>query len=822
MHLRSRRAAAVLLVAAAATAAAALETPVGNGNVVTATIQSASDRSTFLVACPAGASLSVTVKGVKKKGATTPAPRFDVRDPNFTVVGDDKIVTNPTGASAKAIPIAASGGYRIAVTAGGGATGDFQLTATWKSPTSVPLSGVLAAGESTIAFSADAGAVATFDVSAATKSSALPRLVRVDGPSFSNVFAPPAAGAKRQHAAGITLPATGDYVLHVQDGGAVGGAFTGKISIKPPKAVKAKLLLTNASLGASTDQFAQVTTIPSSGGTAATGDAGVGPIDGASVSVPAGALAASTTLVVGSAPPIAGQDAAAAASGPTVFFGPEGLKFKAPVTLTIPFDPAPFGGDFSSLQVFTRDAKGKVTKVTSPLTVDSVAGTISFSSSHFSSYRAFGPKRHVRGDVNGDGFADLILPAPGDAEGRGAVYVYFGRADFLTNPPTAPDLTFIGVSMGDGFGSAVATGDANGDGVDDLIVGSKHAGSGKVSVFFGGGGLKSHDSADADVTLSGGTGDSQFGATVVVGDVTGDGIADVIVAAPYTSSTGTENGVVYVFPGSLEFSPATSTDSSVIAITGDGDLEHLGSAMAVGDLTNDGIADLAIGNQDIAELAAGRVHVVVGGPNLASQTVAVSTIDFTGTNHFDHFGDAIAIGDFNADGIPDLAVGAPYEDDPSGTTDTGAVHVFYGKTGFAGADASASDRVFRLGQNAADLFGSYLAAGNVEGSAAADLIATAPGYDAGGGDEGDVWVLLGGAGFAIRADGYAVYAPNDQMGVLLQPVDLDGDGRDEIVAASPGHDSGAGLVDVRFGPNIATERSVKFNGTPGQRLGGRD
>jgi len=825
MHARIATFASAVLAAAAASAAAGLDASIGNGNVVTGTLDSPSDTETFRATCPAGAALTVVVNGVRKRGATAPKPTFVVLDGDDAPVGPDRITSTAAGASAKAIPLTATGEYRVVVSAGAGAPGDFQLAVTWKTPAPPAASGTLAGVGSTFDFSADAGAVATFDVSQSPSSKALPRLFRCTGPGFDHYFTAASTGAKRHRAAGVALPATGVYTLLVVDEGVDGGLFRGRITVKPPRPVRTKIVLTNAVLGAATDRFASVTTIGRSGGVASSGGGGLDPIAGASVSIGPGALANPVSVVVGTGVPIAPQQAQQSAVGRTVVFGPEGLKFATPATLTIPFDPSSFGGDFTGLKVFTRDARGRVTEVPPPLTVDALAGTVSFPSSHFSSYRAFGPTKPVAGDLNGDGFADLVLPAPGHAEEAGAVYVYFGRADFLGNPPAAPDATFTAPLMGQDFGCAVAVADVNGDGQPDLVVGAKYGGPGAAYVFFGGPGFAGKSSSQADVTLSGSSTDAHFGATIVVADVTGDGAPDVIVAAPYTSNPGIENGVVYVFKGGASIASLASDDASVIALTGAADQDFFGASMAAGDVSGDGLADVVVGADQLGSGGAGAVFVFVGGPGLVSQPAGSgpSVFVFTGTGSFDHFGDAVAIGDFDADGSRDLAVGAPLADDGStDTADSGAVYVFFGGAGFTGRPAAAADRAIRVGGNTADQFGFSLASGDVTGNATADLIAAAPGYDAAFGDEGKLYSLAGGPGFVSGIDGHSAFAPSDQYGILLQPVDLDGDGRAEIIAASPDHGVGAGQVEVRFGPTIGADRVLVFDGLASDRLGGRN
>ncbi len=128
------------------------------------------------------------------------------------------------------------------------------------------------------------------------------------------------------------------------------------------------------------------------------------PLDGASVDVPAGALPAGTAIVIATTvdiPTGTGQ----AGAGTTVYFGPEGLHFDAvdkskTATVTIPFDPS-FASAKDQLTIFTRDAKGAVTAVPKPYVFDLANNTVSFSSSHFSSFRTVAPaSSQIPGNFN--------------------------------------------------------------------------------------------------------------------------------------------------------------------------------------------------------------------------------------------------------------------------------------------------------------------------------------------------------------------------------------------------------------------------------------
>jgi uncharacterized repeat protein (TIGR01451 family) len=191
------------------------------------------------------------------------------------------------------------------------------------------------------------------------------------------------------------------------------------------------------------------------------------------------------------------------------------------------------------------------------------------------------------GDVNGDGYADIIVGADWYSLEIGRAYVYHGGAGGLSGTPA---LTLTGEAANSFFGSAVETaGDLNRDGFADVIIGAygHNSNTGRVYVYHGRlGGL----SATPAVTLSGEAVGDYFGAAVgTAGDVNGDGYADVIVGAGGHRS---ETGRVYLYyggPGGLSV-PA--------AYTFDGEAIRIGFGYAVGtagDANGDGYADLIVG-----------------------------------------------------------------------------------------------------------------------------------------------------------------------------------------------------------------------------------
>jgi len=415
------------------------------------------------------------------------------------------------------------------------------------------------------------------------------------------------------------------------------------------------------------------------------------------------------------------------------------------------------------------------------------------------------------------------LPAAASVPGVGLSPV---RSQFLENP-TIGD---TGPQVGDGFGRALAVGDFDGDGRDDLAVGVPFDSgsipspiflSGAVVVYFGdedgtldtaaprrlrqlpGNGLEEHD---------------QHGFALAAGDFDGDGFDDLAVGAPGEALGATTSaGAAFVYPGGP--SGPFSDDfllytQATIGIPESAETDDsFGAALASGDFDQDGFDDLAIaapGETLEGQAAAGWVVAIPGsaaGPDAAG-AFGFSQIELPGNpESTDRFGRALAAGDWDGDGFDELAIGVPGED-----AEAGALHLLFGgATGLTLAGAVVLDD-FLLGgfTGAGDRFGDELAFGDFDGDGFDDLAVGIPFEDlpiAGGGsiqNAGQVVVAYGGANVPTlglvqhwrESNLLGSPGPSEAFGSTLVAADFDGDGFDELAIAHPGENNFSGAVSI--------------------------
>ena len=414
-------------------------------------------------------------------------------------------------------------------------------------------------------------------------------------------------------------------------------------------------------------------------------------------------------------------DAASAALGTPAFLGDADRDGIQPIVYGSAADDLA-GTNAGAIWIFTDPADGVYDASDAPVRLNGETG------------EGLGAVPIGSADINNDGVDDLLVGSPSSpsySAGGGAAFVSFGP--FSSGTFASGSLLALTGSATHYIGTSMSTGDVNGDGDLDLLVGARgRTGGGAVWLLEGPlGAGQASTSTDPSLTITYSS-HAYFGAEVAMLDYDGDGYDDVLVADSNDTATASFGGGLYLFLGPVS---GARSQAQCDAYFGGTYRKYLGDMLvSAGDPENDGYEDFLVSYQ-----TSGVFYVRGKAAPTSGVTSTMATASF-GTTSSGSWTQAV-VGSFDAGGTVDLVVGDDQDD--TSASNAGSALVFFDLATLSGAHALGSEDARFTGQYASDVAATLLAAGDADGDGQDDLLISAPAEDSGGSASGALYLMRG-------------------------------------------------------------------------------
>ena len=342
------------------------------------------------------------------------------------------------------------------------------------------------------------------------------------------------------------------------------------------------------------------------------------------------------------------------------------------------------------------------------------------------------------GDLNGDGYSDTIIGAhDGIGAGVGAVYILYGQSGTVASTVLSNSafVKLTGESTNDHTGVSVAIGDVNNDNYDDIVIGADQnddagTNAGAVYLIYGGSSTLTSASLSTAIEFTAEVANDRAGAAVATGDVNGDGFDDILVGAGLNDDAGTDAGAVYLLYGkSITYTAASL--STAVEFTGEVTNDRVSAHISTGDINADGYDDIVTGSDlnDDGGVDAGALYIIYGTSASLSSANLSTAVEFTGEVGGDNAGTFTRVSDVTHDNYADIITSAGNNDD--GGTDTGALYIISGQSTTLTAKSLSDASITEIfGNKSPGATGKSIATGDLNNDDYVELLFSAPTADA--------------------------------------------------------------------------------------------